>query len=109
MIRTGTTLSSTANIATQANFTGSILLAPGGGDSTYVHSSTRTSTTSTASWAGTSMAAPHVAGVYAGIKAANPSGISVADVTAWIVGTGNIPVTVNLPGGNETFRRVRIP
>ncbi|SDY68108.1 S8 family peptidase [Nitrosomonas halophila] len=107
---TGTTVSDFANIATQANFTGPILLAPGGGSSTYVRSSTRTTTTSTEAWEGTSMAAPHVAGVYAGIKAADPTGPTVAAVTAYIVSTGSIPVTVNLPGvGNETFRRVRLP
>lgn len=92
---TGTTLSSFANIASQPLFPqGPFLLAPGGGDSTNVRSADRTSTTATKLMQGTSQAAPHVAGLYAAIKAANPGGISVADVTAWVVTTGSIAVTV---------------
>jgi hypothetical protein len=51
-----------------------------------------------------------VAGVYAAINAAI-SGISVADATAWIVTTGSIPATYNLPApvGIQTYRRIRIP
>ncbi|MDE2389930.1 MAG: S8 family serine peptidase, partial [Betaproteobacteria bacterium] len=108
---TGTTLSSFANIASQTLFPGGpFLFAPGGGDGTGVRSADRVSTTATKLMQGTSQAAPHVAGLYAAVKAANPGGVSVADVTAWIVTTGSIPVTINLPSiGNQTFRRVRAP
>ncbi|MBX3631086.1 MAG: S8 family serine peptidase [Nitrosomonas sp.] len=60
---------------------------------------------------GTSQAAPHIAGVYAAVKATSPLGVSVADVTALVISTGSIPVTVNLPAptGNQVFRRVRVP
>lgn len=102
---TGTTKSSFANIGSQSSFTGPFLLAPGGGDGTNVRSSSRTTTTSTMLMSGTSMAAPHAAGIYAGIKATNPSGVDVASVTAWIVSTGSIPVTI----GSETYRRIRLP
>lgn len=68
-----------------------------------------TSTTGTAQYSGTSYAAPHVSGFYAAVKAASP-GASVADVTAWVVTTDSIPVTVNLPGvGNQIFRRIKAP
>ena len=108
---TGITLSSFANIANQSNYTGPILLAPGGGDGTNIRSAFPTSTTATGLLSGTSQASPHVAGIYAAVKAANPLGVSVADVTAWIVSTGSIPVTINLPAptGNQVFRRVRVP
>lgn len=108
---TGTTLSGFANIANQSSYTGPFLLAPGGGDGTNIRSAVPTSTTATALMSGTSQAAPHAAGVYAVVKATNPLGVSVADVTAWIVSTGSIPVTVNLPAptGNQVFRRVKAP
>ncbi len=68
-------------------------------------------TTATGLLSGTSQASPHVAGIYAAVKAANPLGVSVADVAAWVVSTGSIPVTINLPAptGNQVFRRVRVP
>lgn len=115
---TGTTLSDFANIASQTKFIGPFLLAPGGGHlnsapSSYVLSADRATTTATMSMMGTSQATPHVTGIYAAIKAANPAGISIANATAWIVSTGSIPVsvTVNKDGVNviETFRRVRLP
>ena len=105
---TGRIRSSFANIARPANFTGPILLAPGGGSGTYVYSAGITSPTATLRLQGTSQAAPHVAGVYAAIKAAVP-GISVADATAWIVSSGSINVPVNLPGSIQNFPRIRIP
>ncbi|MCB1976873.1 MAG: S8 family serine peptidase, partial [Nitrosomonas sp.] len=107
---TGITLSGFANIASQSNYTGPILLAPGGGDGTNIRSAFPTSTTATGLMSGTSQAAPHVAGMYAAVKAASP-GVSVADITAWVVSTGSIPVTVNLPApaGNQVFRRVKVP
>ncbi len=107
----GTSLSEFANIGNPASFVGPILLAPGGSNTTTVLSANRTSTTATLALRGTSQASPHVAGIYAAVKAANPSGVTVADVTAWIVSTGSIPVAYNLPFpvGFQTYRRVRIP
>jgi hypothetical protein len=60
---------------------------------------------------GTSQASPHVAGIYAAVKAAHSLGISVADIAAWIVSTASIPATYNLPTpvGIQTYRRVHIP
>jgi hypothetical protein len=106
----GTALAGFANIGDPASFTGPILLTPGGGGGTLVRSADRASTTATKQLQGTSQAAPHTAGVYAAIKAAVP-GISVADATAWIVTTGSIPVTYNLPApvNTQTYRRIRIP
>ncbi|MBF6649106.1 S8 family serine peptidase [Methylobacter sp. BlB1] len=106
----GTALAEFANIGDPANFTGPILLTPGGGGGTLVRSADRASTTATKQLQGTSQAAPHAAGVYAAIKAAIP-GISVADATAWIITTGSIPVTYNLPApvNTQTYRRIRIP
>ncbi len=106
----GTALAGFANIGNPSSFVGPILLAPGGDSTTSVRSADRSSTTATKLMKGTSQASPHVAGMYAAIKAANPGGVSVADVTAWIVTTGSIPVTINLPDvGNQTFQRVRVP
>ncbi|WP_292915815.1 S8 family serine peptidase [Nitrosomonas sp.] len=108
---TGTTLSNFANIISQSVFSGPILLAPGGEDGgTGIVSAHYANTIATVPMSGTSMAAPHVAGFYAAIKAATP-GTSVANATAWIVTTGSIPVTINLPVpvGNQVFRRVRAP
>ncbi|MCW5608587.1 MAG: S8 family serine peptidase [Nitrosomonas sp.] len=109
-----TTLSLFANIASQSSFSGPFLLAPGGqtnssgGVVNSVTSAHRTSNTATTALPGTSMAAPHVAGFYALVKSASPTS-SVADVTAWIMSTGSIPVTISLPGGNQTFRRIHSP
>lgn len=85
-------------------FVGPFLLAPGvsvtssasGGDNKKVQS-----------MFGTSMAAPHVAGYYAAIKAASP-GISVDDATAWIMGTGSVPVTV-VTNETRVYQRVKAP
>jgi subtilisin family serine protease len=106
----GTTLSSFSNVGNPQSFTGPILLTPGGGGGTTVNSADRASTSATKAMQGTSMAAPHAAGVYAAIKAGVP-GISVADATAWIVTTGSFAVYYALPApvGSQTFRRIRIP
>ena len=100
-----------ANIGNPASFIGPILLAPGGSSSTTVSSSDRATTTATKPMKGTSQASPHVAGMYAAVKAANPGGVSVADVTAWVVTTGSISVTYALPPpvNTQTYRRVRVP
>lgn len=73
--------------------------------------------------AGTSMAAPHVSGLYALVKAGfkklnvkkpNDTEHDLQDVTNWIIGTASVPLTFNVaPQGqaadNRTFRRVRLP
>ncbi len=107
----GTSLASFANIGNPSSFVGPILLAPGGSSTTSIRSADHSSTTATKLMKGTSQASPHVAGIYAAVKAAYPSGISIADITAWIVSTASIPVTYNLPApvGTQTYRRVRIP
>ena len=110
---TGTALSTFANIAQPANFTGPIFLAPGGqggGTPNYIHSARNTSNTASLGINGTSQAAPHVSGIYALIKAASP-GVTVADATAWIVGSASFNVTYNLPSpaGTQSFRRIQLP
>ncbi len=106
----GTTLAGFANIGDPANFTGPIFLAPGGNSSTTVTSADRASTTATYAMRGTSQATPHITAVYSMLKAAVP-GISVADATAWIAGTGSIGLTYTLPAptGTQTYRRLRLP
>lgn len=107
---TGTTLAGFANIGASANFTGPIFLAPGGSSSTTITSADRASTTATYAMRGTSQATPHITAVYAMLKAAVP-GMSVADATAWIAGTGSISLTYALPAptGTQTYRRLSIP
>ena len=118
----GTRIANFTNLGIPANFIGPILLAPGGSgfefnpngtllyNVTNVKSADPASTTATRDTNGTSMAAPHVAGLYAATKAAVP-GISVNDATAWIAGSGSIPVQVSLPGSGDTqtYRRIRVP
>lgn len=117
----GTILSSFANIGTPANYTGPILLAPGGNGGSspnYVVSSVTTTNTTSgvpstlATWGigGTSQAAPHVSGIYAMLKAAS-LGISVADATGWIVDQASIAVTYNvgIPATPQTYRRIKLP
>lgn len=97
---TGNVVDQRSNVGNPANYTGPILLAPGWD----VTSSYKLSDIATTPLGGTSMAAPHVAGYYAVVKAAMP-GITVNDATAWIVGTGSIPVVHN----GFTYRRIRAP
>ncbi|MFZ2404108.1 MAG: S8 family serine peptidase [Methylobacter sp.] len=54
---------------------------------------------------GTSAAAPHVAGLYAAIKAAAP-GISVADASAWILANG---VAVPVFWYGYSIKRINVP
>ena len=107
----GTGLPSFANIGKPSNFTGPILLAPGGGGATFVRSSDRATTVATKQMQGTSQATPHAAGMYAAVKSDHPAGISVADVTAWVITIGSIGITYNLPApvGTQSFRRLRAP
>lgn len=104
----GSSLTSFSNIADPDGFIGPILLAPG----RTINSSDIDSSTDLHQLDGTSMAAPHVSGIYAAIKAAIP-GISVADATAWIVNTGSIHYTYTYTIGPQTYNwtipRVHIP
>lgn len=50
------------------------------------------------------MAAPHVSGLYAAIKAAIP-GVTVANATDWINTQGSVSVTAH----GYTFRRIHLP
>lgn len=54
----------------------------------------------------TSMASPHVAGLYAAVKAASP-GATVADVTAWIQTNAVNMTHPQMPG--VTYKRIRVP
>jgi subtilisin family serine protease len=111
---TGTAVANFANLGPQQNYIGPIFLAPGGhsnaGIESWVRSAIPKTSVETLGLRGTSMAAPHVAGVYAAVKAAVP-GISVPDVSAWIASNASIPVNVTLaaPYGTQTFPRVRLP
>ncbi len=71
------------------------IFAPGSG----IYSSTMNTTSSYASWSGTSMASPHVAGVAALYLSANP-GASPAQVTAAIVNGATNGVIVNAGTGS---------
>jgi subtilisin family serine protease len=95
---TGNVMNAYSNWGDPAAFSGAMLLAPG----FYVTSSGTASTTSTVSMGGTSMAAPHIAGYYAAIKAATP-GITVANATAWILATGSVPASAH----GYTYRRIK--
>ncbi len=90
---------------------GPILLAPGGNQpetTQGVLSATAPTASSMGLQSGTSMATPHVSGLLAAVKAANPLA-SVADSVAWILTTGSIGVDVPLAGVPTTFRRIRYP
>lgn len=109
---TGILVSNHSNLGPQASFTGAILLAPGGnefvGAPNTVKSSVATSDTAIGTTLGTSIAAPHVAGMYAALKSVNTS-VSVDDATAWISANG-VSVNYTFPGGaTETFKRVKMP
>lgn len=108
----GTTVPAYANLGDPSRFTGPILLAPGGDElaGPTVISAGIASSTAVKGMYGTSMAAPHAAGVYAAIKAANP-GISVATATRWIETQASFSVSYTMPGnrGVRYYRRIKIP
>ncbi|MBC7604287.1 MAG: S8 family serine peptidase, partial [Ramlibacter sp.] len=96
-----------ANLASADAFPGDyIWLAPGGGNGSIVISSF---IAGVGGMAGTSQAAPHVAGLYAAIKSAAP-GVSVNGASEWIRFNATVPVEVQLsPTNKQTFGRVRLP
>lgn len=98
------TVASASNIVPHASMTGPIILAPG----FNVSSATQLSDTSMATAGGTSMAAPHVAGYYAMLKAIVPTW-GVADLSAWIIGSGSVNVSLNVAGTIHNLRRIQAP
>lgn len=116
----GTAIASFTNLARPVNFAGDFFwMAPGGGGGTFITSSINSATTvngltqATAGLAGTSQAAPHVAGLYALVKAAVP-GISVDDVSNWIQANASLPLSGVCLGSTPctdpvAFRRIRLP
>lgn len=117
---TGTQVANYSNLGIPGNYSNVILLAPGGGNpigvplTTPAGTSITSSTTggATAPVVGTSSAAPHVAGLYAVLKAfvaSHPEnwakGMSVADISGFVIGTYSIPVSAY----GQTYRRVRLP
>lgn len=97
---TGLIVSDFANIINPSTFAGPFFLAPG----EVIRSSVSISSTATMAIQGTSMAAPHVSGLYAAIKAAIP-GVTVANATDWINTQGSVSVTAH----GYTFRRIHLP
>lgn len=119
------TISTFSNLGNPANFPGDFFwMAPGGGGTTNVTSAINGTITvngwtqSTGGISGTSQATPHVAGLYALVKAGVP-GIAVADVSNWIQANASVPLAaVTLDGGvgpglppppSVVFRRIRVP
>lgn len=101
-----------SNLGKPSQFTGPIYFAPGGSIDRYqnvvtqVESAGRGSPAETKLMYGTSQAAPHVAGVFAALKAA---GFDLPGAIGWINGTGSVAMTIPLPAGAQTYQRIRIP
>ncbi len=97
----GSNRASYSNLADPSQFPGEFFwLAPGGDgylNGVGVRSAIPdvTSTTQTRMLSGTSMAAPHIAGFYAVLKAVVP-GIAINDVSNWIHNNAAVPVYANL-------------
>jgi subtilisin family serine protease len=88
-----------SNIIDPALVDGAELLAPGCAWSSMPGN--------TSAWnCGTSMAAPHIAGLYAGLKAAVP-GITVQAATEWII--SNAVQVTPYPGAGYTLPRIHVP
>ncbi|MES2631566.1 MAG: S8 family serine peptidase [Pseudomonadota bacterium] len=100
-----------ANVVDPAAFPGEAFwLAPGGGNGTWVMSSILEN--QIGGNAGTSMAAPQIAGIYALVKGAAPTA-TVNDVTAWLQANATqlVPITVTTGGTPRSvnWRRLRLP
>jgi hypothetical protein len=99
-----------SNVANPAAFPGETFwLAPGGGNGTFVGSSAAANEY----WgmAGTSQAAPQIAGLYADGKSADPA-LTVDALSAYFVGNAsvNVPMTTRLGAPlNFGLRRIQLP
>lgn len=97
-----------SNIMSPDNMYGPFFLAPGVSINSSVPGCCSAENT------GTSMAAPHIAGMYAAVKAAVP-GISVDDATNYLQDWGtkyngkDIAMTVNTFNGPKAFPRAHVP
>jgi subtilisin family serine protease len=110
---TGLMVSKDSNQGPQTAYTGKTLLAPGGNTEltapNTVKSAYFSSDSALIGSEGTSIAAPHVAGMFAALKSVVP-GISVDGAAEWIYDRGvDVPV-VTYPGGTaEIFKRIKMP
>lgn len=103
------------NYGIPGNFSGPIFLAPAGSSNLSVENSSSLSTAGSRSTTqivgstGTSFAAPQISGVYAALKAADPS-LDVARLSAWIASKcGSFPLTKVMPNGtSQVYRRLRL-
>ena len=114
----GNTRAPYANLPNLASFSGAddfFLLAQGGGDNTNILSSNPSSfsTTNTGFWQGTSFAAPHIAGLYAALKAIGPE-YTINQLSHFIQDnmSVNVPINVCSPTSScqpTIFKRPRWP
>ena len=114
----GNTRAPYANLPNLASFPGAddfFWLAPGGGGGAEVLSSnpSSVSTTNTGFWTGTSIAAPHIAGLYAALKAIGPE-YTINQLSHFIKDnmSVNVPINVCSPTSScqpTIFKRPRWP